>query len=155
MTKAERSFCSFGIAGVLPTAAFTTAIQPLLHQPSRLTKSTSTRPTGKKPHEVPRALETSEIPRLVDDYRQAAVRAKDAGFDGIEVHSANGYLLDSFPSIEDEPPDRSVWRKVSRIALAYSKKSLKESHPSGLPTESAFDCPPNGSFQRHGIARLP
>lgn len=53
-------------------------------------------PTGKQPHEAPRALETSEIPRVVDDYRQAAVRAKDAGFDGIEVHSANGYLLDTF-----------------------------------------------------------
>ena len=39
-------------------------------------------PTGKQPHEVPRALETSEIPRVVEDYRQAAVRAKDAGFDG-------------------------------------------------------------------------
>lgn len=53
-------------------------------------------PTGKQPHELPRALETSEIPRVLEDYRQAAVRAKDAGFDGIEVHSANGYLLDTF-----------------------------------------------------------
>ena len=53
-------------------------------------------PDGKQPHEVPRALETSEIPRLVEDYRRAAERAKEAGFDGVEVHSANGYLLDSF-----------------------------------------------------------
>lgn len=53
-------------------------------------------PEGKQPHEVPRALETAEIPRLVEDYRLAAQRAKEAGFDGVEVHSANGYLLDSF-----------------------------------------------------------
>ena len=39
-------------------------------------------PMGKQPHEVPRALDTTEIPRVVEDYRQAAQRAKDAGFDG-------------------------------------------------------------------------
>ena len=53
-------------------------------------------PTGKQPHEVPRALETSEIPRVVEDYRHAAERAKAAGFDGVEVHGANGYLIDTF-----------------------------------------------------------
>ena len=53
-------------------------------------------PTGKHPHEVPRALETSEIPRVVDDYRRAAQRAKAAGFDGVEIHAANGYLIDAF-----------------------------------------------------------
>jgi len=53
-------------------------------------------PTGKQPHEVPRALETSEIPRVVEDYRRAAERAKVAGFDGVEIHGANGYLIDAF-----------------------------------------------------------
>jgi len=53
-------------------------------------------PNGKQPHEVPRALETAEIPRVVEDYRRAAQRAKEAGFDGVEVHSANGYLIDTF-----------------------------------------------------------
>ena len=53
-------------------------------------------PTGKQPYEVPRALETSEIPRVVEDYRRAAERAKFAGFDGVEIHGANGYLVDSF-----------------------------------------------------------
>ncbi|MEM7697180.1 MAG: alkene reductase [Verrucomicrobiota bacterium] len=51
---------------------------------------------GKKPHETPRALETDELPRVVDDYQKAAANAKAAGFDGVEVHSANGYLLDEF-----------------------------------------------------------
>ena len=53
-------------------------------------------PTGKQPYEVPRALETSEIARVVEDYRRAAERAKQAGFDGVEIHAANGYLIDEF-----------------------------------------------------------
>lgn len=53
-------------------------------------------PEGKKPYEVPRALETAEIPQIVEDYRRAAERAKQAGFDGVEIHSANGYLPDQF-----------------------------------------------------------
>src|SRR5207245_896761 len=53
-------------------------------------------PTGNQPHEVPRALATSEIPRVVADFRRAALRAKQAGFDGVELHAANGYLIDEF-----------------------------------------------------------
>ena len=54
-------------------------------------------PSGKKKsRETPRALRTEELPRLVEDYRMAAQRAQSAGFDGIEIHSANGYLLDEF-----------------------------------------------------------
>ncbi len=45
---------------------------------------------------TPRALETDEIPALIDDYRHAAELALQAGFDGVEVHAANGYLLDQF-----------------------------------------------------------
>ncbi|GAB4530473.1 MAG: alkene reductase [Pleurocapsa sp.] len=53
-------------------------------------------PNGKQPYETPRALETEEIPQIVEDYRQAAANAKEAGFDGVEIHSANGYLIDEF-----------------------------------------------------------
>lgn len=45
---------------------------------------------------TPRALDKKEIPGVVDDYRRAAENAKAAGFDGIELHAANGYLLDQF-----------------------------------------------------------
>jgi len=45
---------------------------------------------------TPRALETDEISQLVDQYRVAASLAKEAGFDGVEVHAANGYLIDQF-----------------------------------------------------------
>lgn len=44
----------------------------------------------------PRALETGEVARVVADYRKAAENAKRAGFDGIEIHAANGYLIDQF-----------------------------------------------------------
>jgi N-ethylmaleimide reductase len=51
---------------------------------------------GAKPFVTPRALETSEIPKIVEQYRQGAANALAAGFDGVEIHSANGYLLDQF-----------------------------------------------------------
>jgi N-ethylmaleimide reductase len=51
---------------------------------------------GLKKHVTPRALETAEILPIVEDYRHAAQCAKDAGFDGVEIHSANNYLLEQF-----------------------------------------------------------
>ncbi|MEO0770728.1 MAG: alkene reductase [Cyanobacteria bacterium J06649_4] len=51
---------------------------------------------GKQPYEVPRALKTEEIPGIVEDYRKAAEYAKMAGFDGVEIHAANGYLINEF-----------------------------------------------------------
>ncbi|MEY3061312.1 MAG: N-ethylmaleimide reductase [Pseudomonadota bacterium] len=48
------------------------------------------------PTSAPRALELAEMPGIVADYRRAAKNAIDAGFDGIEVHAANGYLIDQF-----------------------------------------------------------
>jgi N-ethylmaleimide reductase len=51
---------------------------------------------GMKPFVTPRALETAEIAGIVDDYRAAATNARAAGFDGVELHGANGYLVDQF-----------------------------------------------------------
>ncbi|MFK8003691.1 MAG: alkene reductase [Polyangiales bacterium] len=51
---------------------------------------------GKKDYEESRALSTSDIARVVADYRHAASMAKDAGFDGVQLHGANGYLIDQF-----------------------------------------------------------
>lgn len=52
--------------------------------------------TGMKPYVTPRALELEEIPQIIEQYRLGAKNALEAGFDGVEVHSANGYLLDQF-----------------------------------------------------------
>ncbi|MBR7888802.1 alkene reductase [Marinomonas sp. A79] len=51
---------------------------------------------GKKPYTVPRELTVAEIKAIVNDFRQGAINAKAAGFDGVEIHGANGYLLDQF-----------------------------------------------------------
>ncbi|WP_391529061.1 alkene reductase [Photorhabdus akhurstii] len=50
----------------------------------------------KRPFVVPRALESEEIPGIVEAFRRGAENAKTAGFDGVEIHGANGYLLDQF-----------------------------------------------------------
>ncbi|DAZ95573.1 TPA: hypothetical protein N0F65_005889 [Lagenidium giganteum] len=51
---------------------------------------------GRQPFGTPRALETNEIPDIVADYRKATVNALAAGFDGVEIHAANGYLIEQF-----------------------------------------------------------
>lgn len=50
----------------------------------------------KRPYAVPRALHAEEIPAIVADFAEGARNAKEAGFDGVEVHAANGYLIDQF-----------------------------------------------------------
>lgn len=65
--------------------------------PSAITAhGTAFTPEGPKPHAEPRALRTEELPGIVGDYVHGARNAIAAGFDGVEVHCANGYLLDEF-----------------------------------------------------------
>lgn len=84
----------------------------LLPDGAQPVSSTSHRPNAKTvtregfvPTSAPRALRDDEIPALIDDYRRAARNAITAGFDGIEVHSANTYLLEQF--LRDSVNDRS------------------------------------------------
>jgi 2,4-dienoyl-CoA reductase-like NADH-dependent reductase (Old Yellow Enzyme family) len=58
-----------------------------------------------RPYPVPRALELDELPGIIESYRKAAHNAKLAGFDGVEIHGANGYLLDQF--LQDGSNQRS------------------------------------------------
>lgn len=53
-------------------------------------------PQGEKPYVTPRALDIQEIPEIIKQFRQGAKNSLEAGFDGVEIHSANGYLLDEF-----------------------------------------------------------
>lgn len=69
---------------------------PLSASPVKLRGDHIHTPLGKKEYETPRAMTTEEISATVGEYRKAALNAKDAGFTGIEVHSANGYLLNQF-----------------------------------------------------------
>jgi len=82
------SHSSFQPGGALPVAPSAVPI------PADLKTGTA---DGKSvPYETPRALETSEIPGIIDAYRQGAVNALKAGFDGVEIHGANGYLIEQF-----------------------------------------------------------
>lgn len=72
-------------AGKQPVAPSAIAIDDEVHTPE-----------GKLPYTEPRALRDDEIPGIVTGFKQAAINAKAAGFDGVEVHGANGYLLDQF-----------------------------------------------------------
>ncbi|HPQ95177.1 MAG TPA: alkene reductase, partial [Thiolinea sp.] len=81
------SHSSFQPGGVLPVAPSAIAI----------TSQKSFTPEWKQVlYETPRALELNEIPGIIDAYRQGARNAFAAGFDGVEVHAANGYLLEQF-----------------------------------------------------------
>ena len=92
-------------------------------------------PIGKQPYETPRALETDEIPAIVEDYRRAAERAKAAGFDGVELHSANGYLIDQFlQSKTNHRTDRYGGSLENRYR--FLDETSKRFSLSGRPTES-------------------
>jgi N-ethylmaleimide reductase len=79
------SHVSLQVGGAAPVAP--SAIQ------AKAQTFTATGPADVSP---PRALGLDEIPRVVDDYRKAAENAREAGFDGVELHGANGYLIDQF-----------------------------------------------------------
>jgi N-ethylmaleimide reductase len=81
------SHSSFQPGGALPVAPSAVAIEGL---------KTGTANGKPAPYETPRALETHEIPEIVQAYRRAAQNALKAGFDGVEVHGANGYLIEQF-----------------------------------------------------------
>jgi N-ethylmaleimide reductase len=82
------SHSSFQPGGVLPVAPSAVPIG------GGLTAMTAAGPPV--PYETPRALETSEIAGVVESFRQGARNAMDAGFDGMEIHGANGYLVEQF-----------------------------------------------------------
>jgi N-ethylmaleimide reductase len=81
------SHSSFQPGGALPVAPSAVPIPDL---------KTGTSDGKVVPYETPRPLRTSEIPGVIDAYRQAAKNALKAGFDGVEIHGANGYLIEQF-----------------------------------------------------------
>jgi N-ethylmaleimide reductase len=82
------SHSSFQPGGALPVSSSAVPISQALK-----TMTAEGKPAS---YETPRALETSEVAAAVEGFRQAARHAQDAGFDGVEIHGANGYLIEQF-----------------------------------------------------------
>ena len=132
--------------------------QPVAPSAIPITNDEVHTPTGKVPYATPRELRDDEIPGIIAGFKKAAENAKAAGFDGVEVHGANGYLLDEF--LRDGSNQRtgpyggpienrarlllevleatiSVWgsdRVGLRISPLNSYNSMSDSDPVGLTT---------------------
>jgi N-ethylmaleimide reductase len=132
--------------------------QPVAPSPLAITNDEVHTPEGKKPYVIPRELRDDELPGIVAGFKKAAENAQAAGFDGVEVHGANGYLLDEF--LRDGANKRtgpyggpvenrarlmfevieavsSVWgndRVGLRISPLNSYNSMIDSNPVGLST---------------------
>lgn len=108
-------------------------------------------PLGKKDYEIPRALAADEIPAIVEDYRQAARRAREAGFDGVEVHGANGYLIDQFlQSRTNQRTDRYGGSVENR--LRFLKEILAAVTEVWPAQRVGVRISPNGNFNDMGSA---
>lgn len=140
--------------GVLPVAPSAIAIQGQQHFTSQ----------GPKQYETPRALETAEVKQIVQDYKQAAANAIEAGFDGVELHAAFGYLPNQFlvesanhRSDEYGGSIENRCRFVSEImqemvdAIGENKVAIKLS-PS-IPFNAIIDSNPTALYT-HLIAQL-
>ena len=79
--------------------------QPVSSSNKPIANESTHTPTGKHPYPTPRPLRTDELPGIIELFRQGALHAKAAGFDGVQLHGAHGYLLDQF--LRDGVNDRT------------------------------------------------
>jgi N-ethylmaleimide reductase len=118
---------------------------------------------GAQDHPVPRALEAAELPGVVESYATATHRALEAGFDGVEIHSANGYLLDQF--LRDRSNQRSDayggsitnrMRLLDEVVAAVTAVAGKDRVGVRISPENTFndidDSDPQALF--HGVAGM-
>ena len=101
---------------------------------------------GKKPYVAPRALRRDEIPRIIGDYVAAARNAMAAGFDGVQLHAANGYLIDQFlrNGVNDRDDDYGGPVENRIRLLTEVTQALVETVGSG---RTAVRLSPNGETQ--------
>jgi N-ethylmaleimide reductase len=148
-------------------------VQPVAPSAIPITGDEVHTPEGKKPYVTPRELTDDELPSIVEGFRLAAVNAKAAGFDAVEVHGANGYLLDEF--LRDGSNKRTgpyggslenrvrlmlevldavigVWgadRVGLRISPLNSYNSMIDSDPVAVTTHLAQQCSARGLAYLH------
>ena len=118
---------------------------------------------GMQEHVMPRALEASELPAIVEDYRRAAANAKRAGFDGVEIHSANNYFLEQWlrdstnrrtdeygGSLENRLrfPLKAVRAVIDGFGDA-SRVGIRISPATTMPGGAPLDSNPNETYGRY------
>lgn len=106
-------------------------------------------PDGKQPYEIPRALRTDELAGIVADYVEATRRAREAGFDGIELHSANGYLLDQFLQSKTNERDDAYGGSIENRYRLLGEVVAGVSDVIG-PARVGVRLSPNGVFNDMG-----
>ncbi len=145
--KGAIMFCQLWHTGRAAHSSFQ-GIQPIAPSAIAIEGETYTR-VGKVPYEVPRAVDASEIPRIVEDFRLAAANAKKAGFDGVEIHSANGYLLDTFlQSSSNKRSDEYGGPVENRFQI---HRQVIEAIKTVYPSERiGIRFSPNGNFNQMG-----
>jgi N-ethylmaleimide reductase len=114
---------------------------------------------GMKEMETPRAFDTAEIPTILEDYRRAARNAKEAGFDAVEIHSANNYLLEQFvrdsTNQRDDEYGGSLENRLRfplEVAAAVveiwgaGRVGIRVSPGTTMPGETPLDSDVNGTY---------
>jgi N-ethylmaleimide reductase len=94
--KSGKIFLQIWHGGRACPSVFNGGAQPVAPSALPITNDEVHTPDGKKPYDTPRELRDDEIPAIVAGFKKAAENAKLAGFDGVEIHAANGYLIDEF-----------------------------------------------------------
>ncbi|MBU1342932.1 MAG: alkene reductase [Proteobacteria bacterium] len=108
-------------------------------------------PLGKKSYETPHALTKDEIKAIIDDYRRAALNAKNAGFSGVEVHGANGYLINQFLDSKTNLRDDSYGGSLEN-KFRFFKEVLAAVLEVWSPDQVGVRISPNGIFNDMGSA---
>jgi N-ethylmaleimide reductase len=106
-------------------------------------------PLGKKAYETPRALSAGEIKETVNDYRKAAMNAKEAGFSGVEVHGANGYLINQFLDSKTNYRDDQYGGNLEN-RFRFFKEVLDAVLEVWAPEQVGARISPNGVFNDMG-----
>ena len=94
--RAAGSFCSSGMSDAFRIRRCSPAARRRSHRRRSRRPARPGRSEGMKDYVTPHALEIAEIAGIVEDFRRGAQNAHAAGFDGVELHGANGYLVDQF-----------------------------------------------------------
>ncbi|EMI19575.1 N-ethylmaleimide reductase [Rhodopirellula maiorica SM1] len=122
--------------------------------PSAVRHQGSGTPTPKSdgkevPRQTPRALETHEVPGVVHEYHQAAERAKGVGFDGIEIHGANGYLVDEFLQSRTNKRDDAYGGSIKK-RFQFLKEVIEATLTVFPSNRIGVRLSPNGKFNDMG-----